>query len=97
MRYTLIAVVLLLGACGDAKKQFDESFKASFEKSFVESCVKGAKDSGAPEEKMPEVNRLCACTAQGLLAKHTAAELVTMNAGGGDQSSVQAAVQACMK
>lgn len=96
MRATLIAVVLLLSACGDAKKAFDESFKAAFEKSFLESCVKGAKDSGASADKLVEVERLCGCTAKGLVTKFSAAELTAMNSGK-NQDAIQAEVKACMK
>jgi hypothetical protein len=96
MRIAFIVAAVLLGACSDAKKSFDDGFKLQFEKSFIESCVDGARKAGAPEERMPKVNELCACTAKTLLTKHSTTELASMGAGG-NQEAIQAAAQGCMQ
>ncbi len=97
MRNAFVAVaLLLLAACGDAKKQFDEGFKSSFEKNFVESCTKGAMDSGAPAEAKPRIEALCGCTARKLTERHSITELASLGAGKNPQS-VEAAVKECQK
>jgi len=96
MRIAVVVAALLLGACSDAKKSFDDGFKAQFEKSFVQSCVEGAQKAGAPAERLAKVNELCACTARSLLAKHTTTELAAMGAGG-NQEAIQAAAQGCVR
>lgn len=94
MRNLSIAIVLLLAACGDAKKNFDEGFKQAFEKNFAESCTKGAMDGGVPAENKPKVEQLCGCTAKKLVARHTTVELTAMGAGR-NQELVEAAVKEC--
>ena len=94
MRYTMIAALLLLAACGDARKSFEDGFKTSFEKSFAESCVKGAMESGAPAEKQPQIAEICGCVAKKLVSQHSVTELASMG-NGSNQDKVQAAVQEC--
>ena len=94
MRKTMIAAVLLLAACGEAKKNFDEGFKTSFEKNFVESCTKGAMDKGAPEDRKPLIVEFCGCVAKTLVARHSVTELASMG-GGGSQELMQTAIQDC--
>lgn len=94
MRKTMIAAVLLLAACGDSAKKFEEAFKTSYEKNFVESCVKGAMDKGLPAEKKPLVENFCGCTAKKLVERYSMTELTSMSAGK-EQQKMQAAVEEC--
>ncbi len=98
MRNASMVVVALLAlvACGDTKKQFDSAFKTSFEKNFVESCTKGAMDSGAPAEAKPKIEELCACTARKLTERHSMTELASLGAGKNPQS-VETAVKECQQ
>jgi hypothetical protein len=93
---SIVVAVLLLAACGDAKKQFDTEFKSAFEKNFVESCTKGAMDSGAPAEAKPRIEALCACTAKKLTERHSMTELASLGAGKNSQS-VETAIKACQQ
>lgn len=94
MRKAIISTVLLLAACGDAKKEFDAAFKTAFEKNFAESCVTGAMSSGVPADRKPQVVELCGCAGKTLVARHSTAELTAM-ASGGNEALVQAAVKDC--
>jgi len=94
MRKTIVAAILLLAACGDAKKQFDEGFKTSFEKSFAESCTTSAMNGGLPEDKRVLVARFCTCVGQKLVQRHSVTELASMGAGA-NKELVQAAAQDC--
>ncbi len=88
--------LLLLVACGDAKKNFETGFKTSFEKNFVESCTKGAMDSGAPAEAKPRIVELCTCTARRLVERHSMTELAALGSGN-DQKPIEAAVKECQQ
>jgi hypothetical protein len=94
MRKTIIAAVLVLAACGDAKKQFDEGFKSSFEKSFGESCTTSAMNGGVPAEKRPLVVAFCDCVGKKLVERHSVTELASMGAGA-NKEFVQAAAADC--
>lgn len=95
MRATLIAAVLLLAGCGEAKKQFDDGFKQQFEQSFATSCAKGAADQGVPADKMEKVREMCACTAKTLVSKYGVTELTAMGTGA-NKEAIEAAAQGCM-
>jgi hypothetical protein len=96
MRNGSIAIVLLLAACGDARKDFDAGFRTAFEKNFVESCTTSAMSSGAPADMKPQVTKLCACIATTLAARHSTTELAAMGAGGNEEL-VQAAIRDCQR
>ncbi len=97
MRNALLGVaLLLLVACGDTKKNFETGFKTAFEKNFVESCTKGAMDSGAPAEAKPKITELCACTAKKLVERHSMTELAALGSGN-DQKPIEAAVKECQQ
>lgn len=96
MRISMVVVLLLSAGCSEAKKSFDDGFKAQFEKSFVQSCADGARKAGAPEAQMGKVNELCSCTARTLLAKHTTSELTAMGAGS-NQEAIEAAAKGCLQ
>ncbi|HEX9050911.1 MAG TPA: hypothetical protein VF841_10300 [Anaeromyxobacter sp.] len=93
---SMVVALLLLAACGDAKKQFDVGFKSSFEKNFAESCTKGAMDGGAPAEARSRIEALCACAARKLTERHSITELASLGAGKNPQP-VEAAVKECQQ
>jgi hypothetical protein len=94
MRKTILAAVLLLAACGDAKKQFDEGFKSSFEKSFAESCTTSAMNGGVPAEKRGVVESFCGCVGKKLVDRHSVTQLASLGTGA-NKELVEAAAQEC--
>jgi len=86
----VLAAMAALTACDT--KAFDDSFKSSFRKSFVENCVAAAqKTSGSQNDFSP----ICGCVADKLIEQSAnAKELVTNSAS--DEKNAEA-VRQCRK
>ena len=91
MRLVLLpALAFALAACGS--KEFEDAFKVSFRKSFLESCVASAqKASGTQADFAP----VCGCVADKLIAESTSAKELTAAAASDEKTS--RAVAQCRK
>jgi hypothetical protein len=65
---TAVALCALLGACGGARKSFDDSFNESFHQKFVSSCVQSATASGVAQDL---AGKLCACASDKVKQRFT--------------------------
>lgn len=55
-----LAACLLLGACGNSKKSFDDSFNQDFHQKFAASCIQSATAGGVAQSLAV---KLCGCAA----------------------------------
>lgn len=88
---TALAALFALSACGEGSA-FDDSFKAEFREKVVANCAGGLKNKAPPGYNI-DVEKLCGCTADKLMAGKSASDL--MNAGDDPKTEI-AAVQKCL-
>lgn len=88
---TALAALFALSACGQGSG-FDDSFKTEFREQVVANCASGLKNSAPPGYNI-DVEKLCGCTADKLMAGKSASEL--MGAGSDPQAEI-VAVKQCL-
>ena len=72
----LLMAPLLLTACGEAKKAFDQGFEKNYHKEFVASCSAAAVKAGSG----PDVaNNVCDCTATKIIEKYPGSAAARLN------------------
>jgi hypothetical protein len=96
MKKTPLSLVLLLpvlaALSGCDTKAFDDSFKTSFRKSFVENCVTAArKSSGTSNDFSP----ICGCVADKLIAQSANSKDLLVNSASDEKNAE--AVRQCRK
>jgi hypothetical protein len=82
----VLCVAALATGCGQAS---DETINQEFDTNFRASCVSSAVRSGAPEALATQV---CDCTLEGINAKFSASEKLTMS-----PQQAQPMMAACME
>jgi hypothetical protein len=72
MRWGRCALVLVLWGALTGCESFDKEFKSSFSKEFKSSCLSSSTEAGA---SAGDAKTYCDCMGDGLVKKHTTAEL----------------------
>lgn len=72
----LVALGLPLLACSGFQEGFNQGFSSSFRQSFIDSCVA----ERTPEITDAQMQAMCECGADGLLAQYSATDLMKMSA-----------------
>lgn len=95
MRVLALLLLVPLAACGKGSA-FDQGFRESYKTKFVQSCVTSANQAALSAGNAGaggDFTRLCGCTADKLLAAHSATELMS----GPPEAEQLAALQQCQR